>query len=155
MRKFEKISYEEFCKNVDGSFYANVKIPQRSTKKSAGYDFYLPYDINIPSHSKVLVYSGIKALMENDEFLMIVIRSSLGIKKNLKLSNQIGIIDSDYYNQDNEGHIIIALDNMSDEFVTLKQGERVAQGIFLKYLTVDDDKTINENRLGGIGSTNK
>lgn len=154
MRKFEIVSEKEFLKNNSLEDYTKIKVPSRATSSSAGYDFYLPYDLVIKPKESILVKTGIKACMENDEFLMIVIRSSLGVKKGLQLSNNVGIIDSDYYNNiDNEGHIMISLKNCSDIAVTLMCGERIAQGIFLKYLKVDDDSNQNA-RLGGFGSTN-
>lgn len=154
MRKFEIVSEKEFLKNNSLEDYTKIKLPSRATSSSAGYDFYLPYDLVIKPKESILVKTGIKACMENDEFLMIVIRSSLGVKKGLQLSNNVGIIDSDYYNNiDNEGHIMISLKNCSDIAVTLICGERIAQGIFLKYLKVDDDSNQNA-RLGGFGSTN-
>lgn len=154
MRKFEIVSEKEFLKNNSLEDYTKIKVPSRATSSSAGYDFYLPYDLVIKPKESILVKTGIKACMENDEFLMIVIRSSLGVKKGLQLSNNVGIIDSDYYNNiDNEGHIMISLKNCSDIAVTLMRGERIAQGIFLKYLKVDDDSNQNA-RLGGFGSTN-
>lgn len=154
MRKFEIVSEKEFLKNNSLEDYTKIKVPSRATSSSAGYDFYLPYDLVIKPKESILVKTGIKACMENDEFLMIVIRSSLGVKKGLQLSNNVGIIDSDYYNNiDNEGHIMISLKNCSDIAVTLICGERIAQGIFLKYLKVDDDSNQNA-RLGGFGSTN-
>ena len=92
--------------------------------------------------------------MPSDEFLAIYIRSSIGIKKHLMLNNSVAVIDSDFFNnKDNEGHIIIALYNYGDEPVTLEPFERVAQGVFQKYLIVDDDNATQE-RIGGIGSTN-
>ena len=93
--------------------------------------------------------------MNNDEVLMIYIRSSLGFKYNLRLCNQTGIIDSDYYNnENNEGHIFIAIQNEGTNYINLKTGDRFAQGIFMKYLTADDEEEINTSRTGGMGSTN-
>lgn len=128
-------------------------LPMRSTKNSAGYDFFVYEDVIIKKNSSIILPTFIRAFMEEDEFLSLYIRSSMGIKKGLKLSNQVGIIDSDYYNNsDNLGHIKIAIDNTSNKDVFLKKGDRVAQGIFMKYLIVDDDKQMN-SRVGGIGST--
>ncbi|HHU55163.1 MAG TPA: dUTP diphosphatase [Acholeplasmataceae bacterium] len=130
-------------------------IPKRSTSGSAGYDFYLPENITINPNEIKVVDTYIKAYMENDEFLAIFIRSSMGIKKGLRVVNSVGIIDSDYYNNpENGGHIKIALKNESSETINLEAGERIAQGIFLKYLTVDNDAATNI-RQGGIGSTDK
>lgn len=154
-RTFEKITINEFIKKRKEEEYQNIIIPKRSTKGSCGYDFYTPHDLVIKSHSSNVVYTGIKAKMKEDEFLLIAIRSSIAIKKNIILANNVGIIDSDYYNnQDNEGHIIICLYNQSDEDVCFKQGDKIAQGIFMPYLICDDDNAC-EKRSGGIGSTGK
>lgn len=152
MRKFEIISQKEIEKNIDLKL-ENIVLPKRQTVKSAGYDFYLPYDIFLKSGEMKVVATGVKAMLEDDEVLEIYIRSSMAIKKGLFLANQVGIIDADYYNNpDNEGHIMIAIKNTSDYDVSLKCGDRIAQGLFKKYLITDDDNT-TENRIGGIGST--
>ena len=94
--------------------------------------------------------------MEDDEFLMLVIRSSKGRKEGLVLANQVGIIDADYYeNIDNDGHIIVAIRNVSESDKKIWKGDRICQGIFMKYLTVSDEVSIEKKRLGGFGSTNK
>lgn len=130
-------------------------IPKRGTSGSAGYDFYNPEAIEIAPQEVKVINTYIRAYMEKDEYLAIFIRSSMGIKKGLRLVNSVGIIDSDYYNNpDNGGHIRIALKNESDKTITLETGERVAQGIFMKFLIADDDDVTNV-RTGGIGSTNK
>lgn len=135
----------------------NFPMPQRKTKFSAGYDFCLPKDITLEPGKTTLVPTGVKAYMQEDEYLGMNIRSSMAYKRNIALVNNVGIIDADYYNnQDNEGHIQLALKNMSSEAITLTKGECVAQGIFHKYLTTDDDAQIAKNvREGGFGSTNK
>lgn len=155
MRGFEIISKEEFGKLGMDLSYENIILPKRGTKNSAGYDFYLAYDLKIESNSSVLVSSGIKAYMEEDEVLLIVVRSSLGFK-GIRLKNQIGVIDSDYYNnKKNEGHILINLENTSDDTLELKVGDRVVQGIFTKYLVSEKEENPAEIRSGGIGSTRK
>lgn len=155
MRYFEKVKLEEFKSKRPEEEYQNIVIPTRSTTSSAGYDFAIPYDEVIAAKSSKAIFSGIKACCNSDEFLMIVVRSSVGIKRNLRLKNQVGIIDSDYYgNESNDGHIIITLENTSDKDVILAKGERIAQGIFLKYLTVSGESDIKNSRKGGIGSTN-
>lgn len=152
MRKFEIISQKEIEKNTDLRL-ENIVLPKRQTAKSAGYDFYLPYDIFLNSGEMKVVATGIKASLEDDEVLEIYIRSSMAIKRGLFLANQVGIIDADYYNNpDNEGHIMIGIKNMSNNGVSLNKGERIAQGVFKKYLVTDDDNS-TEIRLGGIGST--
>lgn len=131
----------------------NVTLPTRKTQHSAGYDFSILKGSTIEPHQTVKFDTGVKAYMLPDEFLGIHIRSSLGIKRNLILSNCTGIIDCDYHNNpDNEGHIIIALTNTSDTPQVVADGECVAQGIFYKYLTVDNDQP-GGKRIGGIGSS--
>ena len=158
MRKFEKISLKEFIKDtgLTEKEYNEITLPQRATKNSAGYDFHLLEDLTLKPNEIKKIPTGIKAKMNNDEVLMIYIRSSLGFKYNLRLCNQVGIIDSDYYNNiDNEGHIFIAIQNEGKETITLKTNDRFAQGLFIKYLTVDDEKEIKNARTGGIGSTRR
>ena len=140
MRKFEKLSKAEYDKYSNIGNYDEVILPQRQTKKSAGYDFYLPYDIVFEKGKVTTVYTGIKAQMEEDEFLGIFVRSSIGIKKGLNLANEVAIIDGDYYNNSsNEGHIMLALLNTGSEALALPKGECVAQGIFYNYLVADGD----------------
>ena len=146
LRGFEKISK---YKDVD------FPMPARKTKTSAGYDICVPEDIALRPGRLVMVPTGVKAYMQADEFLGVHIRSSMAVKKSLRLVNNVGIIDADYYNNpDNEGHIMLAIVNTGMQPLVLKKGERVAQGIFYKYLTADDDdKTEKEDRSGGFGST--
>lgn len=134
----------------------DVIIPKRSTKGSAGHDFFAPYDILVPAHgTSELVFSGIKAYMPIDEFLSNHIRSSLAIKFGLSLVNKTCIIDSDYYNNEkNEGNIGFMFRNDSDKDYIIKKGEKMAQGIFCKYYITDDDNT-DGVRDGGFGSTGK
>lgn len=130
-------------------------LPKRGTAKSAGYDFAATEEVTIKPGQTVLVKTGIKAYMLEDEVLKLYIRSSLGFKKNLMLANAVGIIDADYYNNvDNEGHIMVALHNYGSEYRVITKGERIAQGIFTKYLVADKD-TASSLRSGGFGSTNK
>ena len=157
MRKFEKISLGQFIKdtNLTEKEYNKIILPHRATGNSAGYDFHLFEDLILKPGEIKKVPTAIKASMNHDEVLMLYIRSSLGFKYNLRLCNQTGIIDSDYYNnENNEGHIFIAIQNEGKETVNLKAGNRFAQGIFMKYLTVDDETQINNVRQGGMGSTN-
>ncbi|MBQ9319796.1 MAG: dUTP diphosphatase [Acidaminococcaceae bacterium] len=146
IRGFEKITK---YKN------AEFPMPVRKTKTSAGYDICVPEDVALRPNRLVMVPTGVKAYMQPDEFLGVHIRSSMAVKKGLRLVNNIGIIDADYYNNpDNEGHIMLALVNTGLQPLVLKKGERVAQGIFYKYLTTDDDdKTEKTKRSGGFGST--
>ena len=148
LRGFEKIA-----KYADVDF----QMPERKTQKSAGYDFCLPEDVVLEPGKLQLVPTGVKAYMQDDEYLGMHIRSSMAVKKRIMLVNNVGIIDADYYNnEDNEGHIMLALLNMSNEPVALPKGERVAQGIFYNYLVADGDaETEKEVRGGGFGSTSK
>ena len=150
-RGFEIVS-DEFRKHPE----IDIQLPKRGDSRSAGYDFYAPCDITLQPNEKVLLFSDVKAYMQDDEVLMLYVRSSIGIKKGLVLSNGTGIIDSSYYNNpSNDGNIGIALHNTTDKVVELKQGERVIQGIFMNYLVADEDYVIHENRVGGIGSSNR
>lgn len=134
-------------------------MPKRSTKYSAGYDLFLPTDFAKPQPvlpgETIFFKLGIRAAMQPDEVLLIVVRSSVGIKKGLVLSNGTGVIDSDYYgNPFNGGEICMSLRNVGHEVQYLEPGMKIAQGIFVKYLTTDDDDVSSE-RVGGIGSTSK
>lgn len=144
-RKFELLSTEN-----DTSL-----LPERSTAHSAGYDIKSAEDITIEPGQIKLVKTNIKATMEHDEVLYLYDRSSNPRKKGIVLINSVGVIDSDYYNNpDNEGHIMGQFMNITDKPVTLKRGERMMQGVFMKYLTVDDDSATG-SRKGGFGSTGK
>ncbi len=160
MRKFEKVSIETFQKafpnipiNIVEKIYNEVRTPVRKTIYSAGYDFSTPIDFMLEPNDSIIIPTGIKAYMLPNEFLAIYIRSSFGIKKNIILKNGVGIIDSDFVdNESNEGHIMIAIRNIGSETLIVKQGECVAQGIFQQYFMTDDDET-KAIRMGGIGST--
>lgn len=157
-RYFEKISFEQFKKDVkdDKNLYEEYKLPARQTKTSAGYDFFAIEDMVIKPGEIKKIPTGYKAKYENDEMLMIVVRSSMGVKYNVRMTNQVGIIDSDYYNNSkNEGHMWVSLQNQGQEDYHIKKGEGYAQGIFTKYLTVDNEHIIDKERNGGFGSTNK
>lgn len=131
----------------------NINLPQRKTSESAGYDIECGESVTIQPGEVRLVATGVKAFMNYDEYLAIHIRSSIAIKRHLMLANCTGIIDSDYYNnEENEGHILIGLYNLGSEAVSLNKGERVAQGIFSKYLLTNEDDA-QGIRKGGIGST--
>ncbi len=157
-RFFEKISFEQFKVDIveDPALYGDLKTPKRGTKNSAGYDFFSPVDIEIMPGRTFMVPTGIKASMLEDEVLQLYIRSSLGIKKNIVLSNQVGIVDSDYYNNEkNEGHIFIGLRNIGKEPFILEKGMSFAQGVFTKFLKVSNEVETMKERIGGIGSTSE
>lgn len=152
--KFEKVSYQQYSAYGDRQTYGNIALPRRATAKSAGYDFYAPTEIAIGPNCTVTVATGIRALMPDDWCLMIYPRSGLGFKYRLKLDNTVGIIDADYSNSDNEGHIFVRMTNESAKPLIIAQGSAFAQGVFTRYmLTEDDDATAERN--GGLGSTSR
>ena len=153
MRKSEKISFKQFAKDVDDGNYSEIVLPYRKTKHSAGYDFISFLDITLKPGEIKKIPTGIKVCLEDGEFLGIFVRSSMGFKYNVRMCNQVGVIDADYYNSDNEGHIWIKIQNEGDKDYSVKKGQAMIQGIFMKYLTVDDEEEIKTLRNGGIGST--
>ena len=158
MRKFEKISYEQFVKDIKKNkiLYSEYKLPKRSTKTSAGYDFFAIEDFVIKPNEIKKIPTGIKACMNEDEVLLLVVRSSMGFKYNVRMCNQVGVIDHDYYNNPaNEGHFYIALQNEGEKDYIVKKGEAYAQGMFMKYLIVDNEEEIKEKRTSGLGSTTR
>lgn len=133
----------------------DILLPTRKTQFSAGYDIAAAEDIELPPVSVTLVPTGLKAYMQNDEYLGIHIRSGLSVKNSLSLINGQGIIDADYYNNsENEGHILIAIFNNSSNSIKISKSTRIAQGIFYKYLLTDTDENDSFlTRAGGLGST--
>lgn len=149
MRKFEKISFEQFKKDVkdDKNLYEEYKLPSRETKKAAGYDFYALYDYTLKPGEIKKIPTGIKVNMEIDDALLLLDRSSMGFKYNVRMCNQVGVIDADYYNnKDNEGHMWIKIQNEGDKDYVVKRGDGMCQGIFIKYLTVDNEDEKFEER---------
>ena len=158
MRKFEKISFEQFVKDVkdDRMLYDSIELPKRSTKASAGYDIRSVQAGIIKPGKSMAFKTGLKVAMNSDEVLCIYSRSSQGYKYNVCLINSVGVIDSDFYNNpDNEGHFSIKLVNLGENDFEVKIGDKIGQGVFMKYLTVDDEEEIKGKRKGGIGSTGK
>lgn len=153
----------EYVKRILSNGYQmnepDFKLPMRSTKNSAGYDFFCPEQVVIPPYhigdKPILVKTGVKAQMQDDEYLMLVNRSSNPGKKFLVIPNSMGIIDSDYYgNNDNDGEICFAFYNLSNNEVVINKNDRLGQGIFQEFLKTDDDFVENE-RKSGFGSTGK
>lgn len=181
--KFEKISFEQFKKDMIDDFsedkklenlvnydsaeillsevnlrkiYDEIKLPKRATKGSAGYDFYSPLAFKLSSGQGFKMPTGIRCKIEYNWFLSVFPRSGLGFKYRLQLDNTVGIIDADYYEAKNEGHIMIKITNDSkcEKMLTVEAGSGMAQGIFMPFgITSDDDA--DAQRLGGLGSTNK
>lgn len=159
--QFHKVSFEQFKEGWDlggdvEEIYQQIKLPKRATTGSAGYDFFMPITIELKPQETIKVPTGIRVEMQDEWVLKLYPRSGLGFKYRLQLNNTVGIIDSDYFYSDNEGHIFskITNDTNEDKTVVLKQGEGFMQGIFIEYgITVDDDATSLRN--GGFGSTTK
>lgn len=152
MRKFEVVKRINESATSDDMI---VKLPQRSTAKSAGYDFFVIEDVVCKAHEITLIKTGMKAYMEDDDVLLLFNRSSNPKKKGLIVPNGVGVIDADYVdNPDNEGEIGGLFYNMLDEDVVLKAGDKMMQGVFVKYNITDNDNAEGE-RSGGFGSTGR
>lgn len=163
--KFHKVSMEQFLEGWKDCFpqrteeearevYEQLKLPRRATRGSAGYDFFSPVTFVLAPAETIKIPTGIRAQMESEWVLKCYPRSGLGFKYRLQLNNTVGIIDSDYFYSDNEGHIFAKITNDSNEdrTVTVEAGTGIMQGVFVEYgITVDDDAT--EIRNGGLGST--
>ncbi len=164
--KFEKVSFEQYkegwlnCWDSESSdeeiraAYDGIKLPRRATTGSAGYDFYTPVDFKLQAGRTILIPTGVRVRIDEGWVLSIYPRSGLGFKFRLQLDNTVGIIDSDYYNSANEGHIFIKITNDSKEEkkVSLLSGDAFAQGVFTQFgITVDD--AADGVRDGGMGST--
>lgn len=151
--KFEKVSEEQFNKDIiAGAEYSNVQLPQRSTKGSACYDFVSTVSFSLNAGESIVIPTGIRAKIEDGWVLNLYPRSGLGFKTHMYLANTVGIIDSDYYNADNEGHIMIKV--VADKPLTINAGERFAQGMFTLFGITYDDNADSE-RTNGLGSTGK
>ena len=161
--KFLKVSFEEFQKGYEDYFgvsedvvkiYENIKLPKRATKGSAGYDFFTPESIRLKPGESVKISTGIRVRIDDGWVLKLYPRSGLGFKFRLQLNNTVGIIDSDYFNSDNEGHIFAKLTNDSREgkMLELNAGDAFMQGIFVEFGIAEDDET-DGIRNGGFGST--
>lgn len=164
--EFKKVSYEQFEKDWLKSFplekdnihdiYEGITLPRRATKGSAGYDFVSPKQIVLAPNETVLLPTGIRARINDGFVLLLFPRSSLGFKYRMQLNNTAGVIDSDYYDADNEGHIMCKITNDTNEnrTMTIEAHQAFVQGIFLAYGVVDGD-SVEETRTGGFGSTDK
>lgn len=174
--KFEKVSFEQFyealkgCVNMDSigadkfdayaeEAYNNIELPTRATSGSAGYDFKAPFTFGVPVGKSRKIPTGIRAKIDEGWWLGCLPRSSLGFKYRLQLDNTLGVVDSDYYYSDNEGHIFIKVTNDSkkdvgDKRLVVNAGDRFVQAIFLPYGITYNDRA-SDIRNGGIGSTNR
>jgi dUTP pyrophosphatase len=160
--RFEKVSFKQFRNDMIlcgfeeeqlEEMYNNIKLPERSTQGSAGYDFRLPYRVFVNGGHSDLLPTGIKCMLDDDKVLMLYPRSSLGTKYGFRLLNTTGVIDADYYNNPkNEGHIMLKFE--VDEEIDLATNEKIMQGIIMQYFKIDEDDVI-ETRNGGFGSTDE
>ena len=156
IRGFEMISQRQMNKDFETDIEYEIKLPKRSTKESAGYDIFSPVDILLKPNEEIKVPTGLKVHMQKGEALLIFPRSGLGFKYYTRLANTIGVIDSDYINSDNEGHMWVKLRNEGDKDLFINQGDAFCQAIFMPFLLVDGDNFDDgEDRNGGFGSTNR
>lgn len=173
--KFEKVSFEQYKNAVGGDIpeeemreeYEAIQLPKRATTWSAGYDFFAPFYIELEPNESIIVPTGIRWKCSHEIEIMnfakptfvleIYPRSGLGFKHHVGLANTVGIIDEDYYQSENEGHIFIKLVNNGDKKVEIEKGKGFAQGIIKNFWVTDDDTgfTDGEQRNGGMGSTDK
>lgn len=165
---FEKVSFEQYYKDFLDTYgedfdrvqvkdiYDSIKLPQRGTSGSAGYDFFTPQTINLATSKVAKIPTGIRVKINDGWFLAVMPRSGLGFKYKVQLYNTVGVIDSDYYNSSNEGHIFVKIvnDNGENKAMTVNKGDGFVQGIFLSYGLATDDNTTTV-RNGGFGSTTK
>ena len=163
--EFEKVSFWQFKKDCDElgvhyedekllhELYDSIQLPKRSTKHSAGYDFFIPFGrVTFVPDQQRIIPTGIRCKMKDSWVLMLFPRSSLGFKHGFALSNTTGIIDADYYNAANEGHIMVAAS--TSKMLKLQHGERFVQGLFVPYALAEEEEVSTE-RVGGLGSTGK
>lgn len=181
MIKFEKVSFEQFKKDTLNclsssimkvktqdefdkeikEIYDNIKLPTRATKGSAGYDFYSPFSFTVNKANEILGFylptvtfpTGIRCMMDSDVCLLLMPKSGIGFKTGVRLANTVGLVDSDYFFSDNEGHIMVKFVGGFND-LSVERGQKVMQGIFTNYFTVEDDDT-QGIRNGGFGSTDK
>ncbi len=148
MRKFEFVTTNK--REYDGEI---ASLPKRATQHSAGYDFYSPIDLTISPNGTAMVWTNIKVQFNTDEVLLLCVTSGMG-KRGVMLCNSVGVIDCDYYNNEsNDGNIGFRLFNFSQNTYNIKKGDKIGQGIFIKFLTVDNEDSIQTVRKGGFGST--
>ena len=172
---FEKITREQWVKDVINSYqlkhpieanfreinklYDGIKLPKRATKYSAGYDFYVSGNTFIPPRDSGVLLTGIRWVCDKEEdknkVLQIYPRSGIGFRTGVRLMNTVGIIDADYWEGNNEGHIMLKLYNPMNSHLHIEDGEAIVQGVITEYHTCDDEEEIVEKRTGGMGSTDK
>lgn len=150
MRKFTMVNHNFIKYEVN-----DITLPKRATKHSVGYDFYSPIDYYLAPGETKLIFTNVKAYFGEDEGLILAVTSGMG-KKGVMLANGIGVIESDYAdNESNDGNLGFMLHNFGHSEYVIKKGDKIGQGFFIKYYTVDDEEEITTVRTGGFGSTNK
>ena len=163
--EFHKVSFTQFLKDAQKTGFADsetnpelikiiwekIQLPVRATKNSAGYDFFLPFPFSVYANGAVTIPTGIKADIQPGWFLMLIPRSSLGFKHGMRLLNSVGIIDSDYFSADNEGHIMAKI--TVDRNMCLQDGDRFIQGVLVQHGITNNDSPLCDKRSGGFGST--
>ena len=172
---FEKITREQWTKDMMDLYqfenpskehleeinklYDNIQLPKRATKYSAGYDFYVSGDVPLPSENSAIIPTGIRWVCDKEEdknkVLQLYPRSGIGFRTGVRLMNTVGIIDADYWEGNNEGHIMLKLYNPMNASFEVKDGDAIVQGVITEYHTCDDEEEIVEKRTGGMGSTDK
>lgn len=164
--KFEKVSLNQFkhdylklvnpnaSEETIQSAYDQIILPKRATAGSAGYDLYATCDVELQPNETFKIPTGIRVKMDSDYVFCVFPRSSLGMKFQMCLTNTVGIIDSDYYGADNEGHMITSIVNRGDKVLSIKQGDRFVQGIFFNYGNAEEEEILDK-RTGGFGSSGK
>ena len=172
---FEKITREQWVKDMVNllslehptaenfkeinKLYDSIKLPKRATKYSAGYDFYVSGNASLPSKDSHVIPTGIRWVCDKEEdknkVLQIYPRSGIGFRTGVRLMNTVGIIDADYWEGNNEGHIMVKLYNPMNSHLHVKDGDAIVQGVITEYHTCDDEEEIVEKRTGGMGSTDR
>ena len=157
--RFEKVSKNRFLEDLsvlgiaDAIEYEDIVLPQRATSGSAGYDFYSPVEVLLKPGESCRIPSGIRCRIDQEYVLQLYPRSSLGFKYRMRLLNTVGIIDSDYYNADNEGHIIVGVVNEGDRELLIRKNDRFVQGVFYRFFLAEEEEENSRERHGGFGST--
>ena len=158
--RFMKVSPERFAADWAAAFpgapdpWADIRLPRRATAGSAGYDFFAPMDFELRAGEAIKLPTGVRARIDAGWVLMLFPRSGLGFKYRLMLNNTVGVVDADYFEAENEGHIFIKLTNAGDRTLSVRAGEAFAQGVFLPYGVTEDDDA-DAARIGGFGSTDQ
>lgn len=172
MIKFYKVSQDQYFKDrlealLQAGFdtegakrtaqeeYERIELPRRGTMYSAGYDLKTPAEYVLQPGQSLVIPTGLRIQMEEDMWMGIYIRSSLGFKYNVRLKNSVAVIDADYFGADNEGHLKVGIYNGGDRELVLHAGDAFAQGILQKYYVTEDDMPVQKRRSGGFGSTNQ